>query len=111
MNPSEKITTTGRTFDRLNDWVERLGIEEYFFVNASANTGKIKQSDVDLDNLSRACYNARVIALGNFASEALTKIGVEHFKLPHPSPLNRQINDKSYISDQLSKCKDYINYK
>lgn len=111
MNPSAKASGTGNTFSRLNEWVERLDIEEFFFVNTTGKVGKVKKSDIDLDNLSKACYNAKVIALGNFASEALEMINVAHFKLPHPSPLNRQINDTEYISGQLSKCREYLQYK
>jgi hypothetical protein len=108
-NPSAKATKTHTTFGRLNDWVDKLGIDFYGFVNASDKVGSVKQSDVDLDNLRRACYNAsRVIALGNFAAEALQRAGIQHFKLPHPSPLNRQINDHQFINQQLSDCRDYL---
>lgn len=48
-----------------------------------------------------------IIALGNKASDALMTI--PHFKLPHPSGLNRQINDKEFIKKQLNACKSYIN--
>lgn len=48
-----------------------------------------------------------VIALGNKASTALKNVA--HFKLPHPSGLNRQINNKEYIKKQLNDCKKYIN--
>lgn len=47
-----------------------------------------------------------VIALGNKASDALKN--VLHFKLPHPSGLNRQVNNKEFIKKQLKACQDYI---
>lgn len=47
-----------------------------------------------------------VIALGNKA--ALRLKGYPHFKLPHPSGLNRQINNKKFIENQLQKAKIYI---
>lgn len=47
-----------------------------------------------------------IIALGNEASEFLGE--VPHFKLPHPSGLNRQVNDKAYIEEQLKLCKEYL---
>jgi hypothetical protein len=49
-----------------------------------------------------------VVALGNEASRALDQLGVSHFKLPHPSGRNRQINDKAFISKKLEECKRYI---
>lgn len=48
-----------------------------------------------------------IIALGNNASKALKDI--PHFKLPHPSGLNRQINNTEYIENKLKACKIYIN--
>lgn len=48
------------------------------------------------------CY----IALGNNASKALKNI--PHYKLPHPSLRNRQLNNKKFIAKKLKECKDYI---
>ena len=39
----------------------------------------------------------------------LSKIGVEHFKLPHPSGLNRKLNDKKYVNKVLKECYEYCN--
>lgn len=50
--------------------------------------------------------NAILIALGNNASKALDSI--PHFKLPHPSGLNRQVNNKEFINSRLLECKKYI---
>ena len=42
-------------------------------------------------------------------SAYLKRLGYkEHFVLPHPSPLNRQINDDKFISMKLSECRRYI---
>jgi len=81
-------------------------------MNCSHKTGSIKQNDLDLDNLSRAVYKVnKVVALGNFASEALLRVGKSHFKLPHPSPLNRQINDPHFIENCLNNCRQFISQK
>lgn len=78
-------------------------------MNSCSKTGSVKLTDVDLDNLARAVYKAKkVIALGAFASDALYRLGAEHYKLPHPSPLNRQINDAAYVQKCLKECKRYI---
>lgn len=47
-----------------------------------------------------------IVALGNNASKALKKI--PHFKLPHPSGRNRQINNKEFIEKKLKDCKKWI---
>jgi len=46
------------------------------------------------------------VALGNNASRAL--YGIPHFKLPHPSPKNRKLNDKEFIASELQKCYSYL---
>lgn len=110
INPSVQGTTAGSTFGRLNVWTEQLGLEKYGFVNAYPHPGKCKVSQVNLDNLRALVYKfTKVVALGNFAAEALKKAGIDCFKLPHPSPLNRQVNDKVFISEQLEKCRAFIN--
>ena len=109
MNPSVKGTSSGSTFGRLNDWVDKLELDTFTFMNAYPHPGKCKVSDVNLDNLRKSLYKfTKVVALGNFASEALTKAGIQHFKLPHPSPLNRQINDLKFINNCLNECKQYL---
>jgi hypothetical protein len=109
-NPSAKAARNGNTFPRLNDWVNKLGLDTFTFMNAYHEPGKCKVSDVNLDNLRKALYKfSKVVALGNFAAEALTKAGIHHFKLPHPSPLNRQINDDRFINECLDGCKEYLN--
>ena len=50
----------------------------------------------------------RFVALGNNAAKFLTKHGIPHFKLPHPSGLNRQINDKSFVAKKLLECKKWL---
>lgn len=58
-------------------------------------------TDIDLEE-------DRIIALGKAASKGLTKLGVDHFTMPHPSGLNRQLNSKSFIELKLQQCKYYI---
>jgi hypothetical protein len=56
---------------------------------------------------ARALYfGYHLIALGNNASKALK--GIPHFKLPHPSGRNRQINDKEFIKKKLLECKKWL---
>lgn len=53
-------------------------------------------------------YLDAVVALGDVASKALEKEGTPHFKLPHPSGRNRQINDKEFIAKKLEECKNWL---
>ena len=75
------------------------------------------QCDGPFDNpLSRTTLNAaiglqqiKVIALGQKAATYLGNVGVEeYYILPHPSGLNRLLNDKEYVKNKLESCKVYI---
>ena len=66
-------------------------------------------SEFELDKLEKAAKTFPVvIALGNTASKALNKLKIKHFKLPHPSPRNRLLNNKKFITKQLKECRKYI---
>ena|ERR1700692_1592519 len=52
----------------------------------------------------------KIIALGNEAAKALMKKGISHFKLPHPSYRNRQLNDTAVIKIHLDRCFRYIHW-
>ena len=72
--------------------------------------GSVKLSQVKTYDLYKEAQEYdKVIALGEFASQALTKSMVPHFKLPHPSGLNRKLNDKNLIDKELSYAYDYVN--
>lgn len=49
-----------------------------------------------------------VVALGNTASFALDYISVEHLQLPHPSGLNRKLNDKETVDDIKMRLRNMI---
>ena len=54
-----------------------------------------------------AGYNI-ILSLGNEVNNILTKMGIEHYALPHPSPLNRKFNDKAYEIKIINKLKTYL---
>jgi uracil-DNA glycosylase len=97
------------TIDRLNQWCDELGITHYGFVNAVTHQGECKIKDVDFARL-KECVNGQVavIALGVFASKCLEIINRSHFRLPHPSPRNRLMNDKEFIKNALTECKEFL---
>ena len=51
----------------------------------------------------------KVVALGDEAATACQKVpGLTYFKLPHPSGLNRKLNDVKTLNERLAKCKKFI---
>ena len=112
MCPSDKPTLGTKrnaTFRNLESWMDRLDIRHFSFINTFDYPGDPRMSNVDFDNLEIACseYN-RVLALGNFVSRTLCKIGVQHYVMPHPSPLNRNLNHKWWVDLMIEDCKDYL---
>lgn len=89
-----------------------MGISEPQFVNVSAkvtpNNRPLKKSEYELERLKRDVRGRRVVALGSTASDALRRIGVDHFRLPHPSPRNRKLNDPSYVEELLNECRKFL---
>lgn len=50
-----------------------------------------------------------VVALGQKATNYLERTGIiSYHALPHPSGLNRILNNKKFIKDRLDACKKYI---
>lgn len=87
-----------KCFHTLVGWIKELNPDYYICLNS--NTIKNLNQIVDLyDN------KFRIVALGERASNVLLNRGIYHFKLPHPSGLNRKLNDKEYIKKQLEECK------
>lgn len=112
MNPSDKPTLNNKrnaTFRNLESWMDYLGVTHFSFINTFDVPGKAALSKVDFDSLRAAClgYN-KVIALGGFVSSALNKIDVQHFMMQHPSPLNRNLNDRDFVRVMLNDCRNYI---
>lgn len=115
-NPAHK-GNIGRPFHetasghRLTDWLLKLGILglDFELINASDKLGRIFIADLKTD-LPWRDYD-KVIALGGKAVLALRKSGARSenfFCLPHPSGLNRKLNDKQALDKLLAACYEYI---
>lgn len=118
LNEDPSVPFVGsRSEPLLREWLQALGAHEYDFVNASdlvVGKGEVVTLSAVLKTanydrlLEKATAADKVLALGAAASAACAKIDLEHFRLPHPSPLNRQINDGKFISTVLKQAKSYI---
>lgn len=69
----------------------------------------INQCDYEDYELTYLCsHSEAVITLGANASKLLEILHCPHFKLPHPSGRNRQINDKAFIASKLEECRNWL---
>jgi hypothetical protein len=102
-NTSPAIAFVGTpSFVNLCKWIPVLSISKYTMINSYTH-----------DDVTEICrlfnMNNRIfIALGNDASKVLDRLDIPHFKLPHPSPRNRKLNNSKYIAHELLKCEAYI---
>lgn len=89
--------------------MEALGFNHYSFSNVIPYEGEYKMKDVDVDFVKSFTNGYdKVIALGGFVSKALSTARVKHYVLPHPSPLNRKLNDKEYELRCIEACKEWL---
>lgn len=86
-----------KSFKTLQAWIKALELQDYQIYNAYTEhgTANILPSE------------GIFIALGANASKALK--GRQHFKLPHPSGLNRKLNNKIWLQQQLEACRLWLN--
>lgn len=94
--PSKK-TKNNPTLRKLKEWLDYLNIKIVSFTNVS-----------NPEWVDSAKLHIKIVALGNMASQELVKHQIIHFKLPHPSPRNRQLNDHIFVKRQLDECKAYL---
>ena len=106
MNPARVGPRDSQALKRLASWATRLGIQTFSFVNAYH--GPLRRVE-DLPFLRGACEgHDKVIALGAVAASSLSKIGINHFRMPHPSGRNRQLNDPELVEKYLRECEEYL---
>lgn len=108
LNPS-KLGGKSPTLKRLKDWFDNIGLKRYSFTNVYNSPGKFSLKDVRKDELLTITkHYTKVIALGSKVSDILNLMGISHFKIPHPSGLNRQTNNSKFVNQELFKCREYI---
>ena len=88
LNVSPDIAFVGaKCFTKVVEWIKEL--EPDFYV--CLNTDTVSQLS-DINKLYKSGF--KIIALGEKASKRLEKMEIAHAVLPHPSPLNRKLNNK-----------------
>lgn len=109
LNPTKlAVPRKGGAVHRFSRWLDEIGIDIVSFTNLSPDPHwDGKQIDESFLRQSMEGYS-KIVVWGNSVSKYLKKMDVEHFVLPHPSPLNRQINNPEFIAQKLKECKEYL---
>lgn len=113
LNLDPKIAFEGsKSYPILKRWLRELNVTEYELINLSdkilCSGEQLRVPDINYERLLEQTKGKIVIGLGNIVSKALKRIRVDHFKLPHPSPKNRKLNDKSFEQSILRECREWL---
>lgn len=90
-----------KCFDTLVEWIKYLEPDFYFIVNSDSY-----HDFMFINDLRKTDF--KFVALGKNASKRLDTMAIKHFTLPHPSGLNRKLNNKEYLKEQLNSCGRYL---
>lgn len=110
LNPSGKPIRKGCAWEKLMYWKDILGLDVISFTNLSFDEDwDFKTKSLDLEFLRASIEGHKhIISLGTQVHDTLRRIGIESFKMPHPSPRNRLLNNREYEEQCLIKCMEYI---
>jgi hypothetical protein len=99
------------TYSRLCKWLESVDVHAFAFHNVipdKINSYDIK--DVQYKKLYTVTHGRKkIIALGGFVERVCKKYNIPHYKIDHPSPRNRNLNDPKYEQQMLKRLRDYLN--
>lgn len=75
--------------------------------NRPLNSNEMALARVSLLERINRINPDRLVALGKSAAEILKDLGLEFLEMPHPSGLNRKLNDKEFVKLKLAEFKAY----
>lgn len=77
--------------------------------NRPMKTSEIKSNISRLSKDIKRINPDRIVALGKTATKALTLLQLKFYELPHPSGLNRKINNPQYVEEKIKKLVEFCN--
>lgn len=101
-NSDPEVAFVGtQSYKTLLKWASAMDVPHFSMVNRSSITF--------VRDVHHAVVNdVKIVALGKKASHGLLNLGVSHFEMPHPSGLNRKLNNTKLLTHSLNMCKIYI---
>ena len=104
-SPSKKNIRNSPTMKRLHRWLDECGVRTYAFTNLSpVPCKKLLKENICLDGLD----HNKIITLGGEVSKLMDKAGIQHYAAPHPSPLNRNLNNIYFEKKIIKELGVYI---
>lgn len=95
----------------LQTWIKDIDAE-FIYANVSdtktENNRSLTRTEIktSLPNLLEKIKKQtpdKIVTLGKTAHEALTLLQLSHLEMPHPSGLNRKLNDKKYTEEKIKE--------
>lgn len=103
-NFDPKVAFEGsKSGETLKAWAKLMGLRKQDYMAINRVDEFFVECCKSFSNADKA-----IITLGVHAHKALLKAGVPHFPLPHPSGLNRKLNDKKALAANLARCFQYV---
>ena len=121
-NPSHKSADPGAAFHvstksgaTLAVWCRNLNNEIIFTnvfhsptkSNRPLSDGEVQEGLQQLRETIQSNSGCKVVALGKTASDALNRLGERHLAMPHPSGLNRQLNDREFVERKIKELEEF----
>lgn len=110
-NIDQEVAFIGtKSYKTLLSWIADLDLplDRIKLLNQSQRKDKIIIQIIGAPSHVLHDSNAKFVALGGEASLTLTELKISHYSLPHPSPKNRVLNDKSFVKRCLKECYEYL---
>ena len=113
LNPSRVpiSRSKGSSYKRFHSWLDYLGLDYVSFTNLSSDPNwDFKYKSFDHESIRELLDGyTKIVAWGSKVSDYLTRLNnYEHYILPHPSGLNRLLNNPMYVESKLEGCKRYL---
>ena len=104
-NIDPRIAFVGtNSYKTLLNWIHRmnLSINDIMLFNSDMFVKQINEKKVVINE------EDQIVALGKEASIFLDNEIIPHLRIPHPSGLNRSLNDPQLVNKFLKECKAYV---
>jgi uracil-DNA glycosylase len=107
----------------LSSWTSKLyddpnfSIESLHYLNVSNSptpgnrplkASEIKENLPGLRSRIEEVCPDKIVVLGKTAEKALTLLGFNFYAMPHPSGLNRQLNDPKFVEEKINGLRVYL---